>query len=167
MKIKIKTNTKFLEKAIIEADTINNKKVNVGIPADSKQAYIAGIHEWGTNIAVTDEIRKRFMSQGYPLKESTTQIVIPESSFFRTGMEEKGQQIIKNYGKVIPKVLLGDMSAKAFLNGLGTELSTAIKEYAVSLKSPTNSDFTTKRKGNSNSLVDTESMIDSISYKIE
>ena len=169
MGIKVKTavDVKKLEKAFAALETLNGRKVNIGMPSGSKQAQIAAVHEWGLTITVTDKMRKWFIAQGHPLKKTTTQIVIPERSFFRSGMRDKGSDAAKKYTKLIAEVIKGTISAEQFLNGLGLEVTTVIKEYARDLSSPKNSGFTVERKGSSNPLVDTGNMIGAINYKVE
>lgn len=169
MGIKVKTtvDVKKLEKAFAALETLNGRKVNIGMPSGSKQAQIAAVHEWGLTITVTDKMRKWFIAQGHPLKKTTTQIVIPERSFFRSGMRDKGSDAAKKYTKLIAEVIKGTISSEQFLNGLGLEVTTVIKEYARDLSSPKNSGFTVERKGSSNPLVDTGNMIGAINYKVE
>ena len=167
IKFKVTADVKNLRKAFAELSALNGRKVCIGIPAGSKQAQIAAIHEWGLSITVTDKMRRWFIAQGHPLKASTTQIVIPERSFFRAGMNTEGKKALKNYTRLLPSVLSGKMSAEAFLGGLGVEISTVIKEYATDLASPANSGFTTEKKGSSNPLVDTGSMIGAINYEVK
>ena len=167
IKVKVTSDVKSLNKAFAELKALNGRKVNVGIPAGSKEAQIAAIHEWGLAITVTDKMRNWFKGQGHPLKASTTQIVIPERSFFLAGMDAEGKKIIKNYSKLIPAVINGKLSATAFLDALGREVTTAIKEYATNLSSPANSGFTVERKGSSNPLVDSGNMIGAINYEVK
>ena len=77
IKVKVTSDVKSLNKAFAELKALNGRKVNVGIPAGSKEAQIAAIHEWGLAITVTDKMRNWFKGQGHPLKSSTTQIFIP------------------------------------------------------------------------------------------
>lgn len=167
MKVTIKTDIKPLEQAIISVEAIDGKKVNVGMPDGSQQAKIAAIHEWGVTINVTPKMRAWFAYQGYPLKKSTTQIVIPERSFFRAGMEQEGEKIIKTYSKVIPDILFGSMPVDTFLTGLGEELVTAIRDYVRDMDSPANSGMTVAMKGSSSPLIDTGDMIGAIAYEVE
>lgn len=169
MGIKVKTtvDVKKLEKAFAALETLNGRKVNIGMPSGSKQAQIAAVHEWGLAITVTDKMRRWFIAQGHPLKPSRTQIIIPERSFFRAGMADKGTDVAKKYTKLVAEVIKGTLSAEQFLNGLGLEISTVIKEYARSLSSPVNSEFTIERKGSANPLVDSGEMIRAINYKVE
>lgn len=167
VQVKVKRDKDGMKRLLAGVEALDGKQVNVGMPTGSEQAYIAAIHEWGVNITVTQKMRNWFIAQGHPLKKSTTQIVIPERSFFRNGMSAKGNKVIEKHKQVIPDVLYGSMSVNAFLDGLGLELSTAIKDYARDLKSPPNSGFTVERKGSSNPLVDTGSMINAISYKVK
>lgn len=156
-----------LQKYKVGAKALNNRAVHVGMPTGSEQAYIAAIHEWGVNIAVTEKMRRWFIAQGRPLKKSTTHIVIPERSFFRNGMDAEGEKVVDVHEKLVPYVIAGELDADAFLNNLGTDLAGAIKDYATELSSPPNSGFTIERKGSSNPLADTGTMIGAIAYKVK
>ncbi|WP_051302786.1 hypothetical protein [Salibacterium aidingense] len=50
---------------------LSSKRVEVGVfgDDDSHLLMIARVHEYGTNIEVTDKMRGWFAYQGYPLKE--------------------------------------------------------------------------------------------------
>ena len=54
MGIKVKTtvDVKKLEKAFAALETLNGRKVNIGMPSGSKQAQIAAVHEWGDRKSV-------------------------------------------------------------------------------------------------------------------
>lgn len=104
---------------------------------------------------------------GLHVKDSTTEIVIPERSFLRKGFDEKHMRAIEKAERVLPLVISGDMSSDQFYEIVGTLLRDGIKDYAVSLNSPPNHPFTTDRKHSSNPLVDSGDMINSIEFEVE
>lgn len=76
-----KWQTKINKIPYVSATTkaIQGRKVQVG--AASSDAWLAGIHEYGCTIPVTEKMRAYLHGQGLHLKESTTHIRIPERSF--------------------------------------------------------------------------------------
>lgn len=59
---------------------LKGKSVEVGA-LQGGHAWLAGIHEYGCRIRVTPKMRAFLHHQGLHLKDSTTEIVIPERSF--------------------------------------------------------------------------------------
>ena len=162
---KYKTKKNELPKMIKNAEALNGKRVNVG--CDWANAWLAGIHEYGCRIKVTPKMRAYLHGQGLHLKESTTEIVIPERSFLRAGWDANYSEVKKKTDSLLPAVISGKMLPHAFCETLGLLLSTKIRTYARDLNSPGNHPFTADRKGSSNPLVDTGAMIGSIDYEVE
>lgn len=155
---------KFLqmEKAAAE---LNGRKANVGVFGE--QAWLAGIHEYGCKIKVTDKMRVYLHGQGLHLKASTEYITIPERAFLRNGYDINIKKVVKDGSAVIGYVMGGTMDTDEFLKMIGLILSSHIKDYATALYNPPNHPFTARRKGSSNPLVDTGDMISSITYEVE
>ena len=151
-----------MERAVAE---LNGKRVNVG--ASGKQAWLAGIHEYGCKIKVTNEMRAYLHSQGLHLKADTQFITIPERAFLRNGFDTNKDSVMKDAEQVLPSVLDGSLATDEFLKMIGTNLSSDIKDYAQQLDSPPLHPFTVKQKGSTNPLVDTGDMIESITYEVE
>ncbi len=159
----IKTNKiPQIEKAIAK---INGKKVKVGVFGE--QAWLAGIHEFGCRIKVTDKMRNYLHSQGLHLKPSTQIITIPERSFLRTGYDKNKDDIGKKASQVIRYALYGEINEEEFFKMVGLIMKSNIEDYARDLNTPANHPFTSERKGSSNPLIDTGDMINSISYEVE
>ena len=144
---------------------LNSKKINVG--CDWANAWLAGIHEYGCKIKVTPKMRAWFAYQGYPLKKTTTVITIPERSFLRAGFDEHHENVLKIVDRLVPLMLHGQMNKHDFLETIGESLATKIKTYARDLNSPPNAEMTKEQKGSSNPLVDTGTMIESITYEVK
>ncbi len=151
-----------MEKA---AKGMNGKKVNVG--CDWANAWLAGIHEYGCKIKVTPKMRAYLHSQGLHLKDTTTYITIPERSFLRAGFDEHNAEVLKKAEQVMPDVLIGTMSVERYCEDIGLLLSSKIKDYARDINSPANHPFTAEQKGSNNPLVDTGTMIESITFEVE
>lgn len=167
MSVKWKTKSnKFpeMERAIAE---LNGKKVQVGVLGGGEQAWLASIHEYGCRIAVTDKMRKYLAATGLHLKATTTEIVIPERSFLRTGYDESKDKVLNDTSQLIDDVIGGAMSVDQFLKIVGVTMSSKIKDYARDLDDPPNHSYTIERKGSSNPLVDTGGMIGAITYRVE
>ncbi|WOC33051.1 MULTISPECIES: hypothetical protein [Caproicibacterium] len=151
----------------MEAAVKNLNDRSVEVSSKGENAWLAGIHEYGCHIKVTEKMRAWFARNGYPLKKTTTEIVIPERSFLRAGFDEYAEDVVDVYEDALGNTLGGTMPVELFLQGIGLELATKIKKYARDLSSPPDSRMTTERKGSSNPLVDTGSMIESISYEVK
>lgn len=147
------------------AAELNGRRVNVGV--EGEQAWLAGIHEYGCRIQVTDKMRAYLHSQGLHLKASTQYITIPERAFLRNGYDANKAEVIENAEGILPAVLDGSMDADKFLEMIGLILSSNIKDYAQHLDTPPLHSFTIKQKGSSNPLVDTGDMIGAITYEVE
>lgn len=155
---------KFPEMERVAAE-LNGRRVKVG--AAGEQAWLAGIHEYGCKIKVTDKMRAYLHSQGLHLKAATQYITIPERAFLRNGFDTNKDDVMKNAEQVLPSVLDGSLSTDEFLKMIGIILSSDIKDFAQQLDSPPLHPFTVKRKGSTNPLVDTGDMIGSITYEVE
>lgn len=97
----------------------------------------------------------------------TKSVKIPERSFLRAGHDKYVDEVLKKADKAANSVIEGKMSVEEYLDLIGQMLSTKIKEYAVNLSAPPNGNATTLAKGSSNPLVDTGSMIEGITWKVE
>lgn len=104
-------------------------------------------------------------TQGLHLKKDTTHIRIPERSFLRSGYDKNRDAVMKKAAMMLADLASGKMDVSALYKGVGLELSSVIKDYAVELNMPANHPFTTDRKGSSNPLVDSGDMIGSITWR--
>ena len=166
MGAKWKTKVNKLPEIAKTTQVIGTKKVKVGA-FNGDHARLAGIHEYGCRIIVTPKMRAYLHRQGLHLKKSTTEIVIPERSFIRTGHDTNADRIIKQTERAIGQVLAGKMSIDDMLDLYGEQMATAIKTYARDLMTPANHPYTIDQKGSSNPLVSTGNMIESITWKKE
>ena len=145
-------------------EAVNGQAIEVGV-LKGEHAWLAAIHEYGCNIQVTPRMRAYLHRQGLHLKKSTTHIRIPERSFLRTGYDKNRDEVMEKAKAMIADVAAGKMSANGCLAGVGEELSSKIKDYAIGLNSPGNHPFTTGNKGSSNPLVDSGDMIGGITWR--
>lgn len=97
----------------------------------------------------------------------TRSVKIPERSFIRSGHDNCADEVLTQAGRAISKLLDGSLSEKEFFDLIGRNMSTKIKKFARSLSSPGNSSATTAVKKSSNPLVDTGSMINSITWRLK
>ncbi|MGG3450190.1 hypothetical protein [Domibacillus aminovorans] len=148
---------------------LNNKKIKVGVfgSDDAEMVTIARVHEYGTKIQVTDKMRAWFAYQGFPLKKETTEIVIPERSFLRSGYDENADDIADKMESLMPDVLDGNLNPDIFADMIGLEMAGLIQKKLRDLRDPANSSMTTERKGSSNPLVDTGRLVGSIRHEVE
>ena len=167
MGVKWKTKKDDFPKIKATLERIDGKKVSVGVLGGGEQAWLAGIHEYGCRIEVTDKMRKYLAATGLYLKKTTTHIVIPERAFLRNGYDENKDEVIDKAEAVLKDVLNGTMSETQLFEIVGLLLKSKIQDYARDLDSPPNHPYTVERKGSSNPLVDSGSMIGAIDYKVE
>lgn len=164
MKVKMTTKKDGFPSMIKRLEVVNGTGVEVGV-LKGKNAWLASIHEYGCDIPVTEKMRVFLHSQGLHLKKSTTSIHIPERSFLRSGYDKNRDEVMKKAQKALVDVASGTMSANTLYSAVGLELSSKIKDYARDLDSPANHSFTTDRKGSSNPLVDSGSLIGGITWR--
>ena len=165
MKVSRKTTKNLLPKIKANAKKLSDTSVEVGA-FDGEHSWLAGIHEYGCNIKVTDKMRAYLNAHGLHLKKSTTTIHIPERSFLRAGHDANIDSVVKTAAALLPDVLTGAIDERTLLREIGLTLSGKIKEHARDIKKPANHSFTVERKGSSNPLVDTGEMIGSITWRI-
>lgn len=167
MGVKVTTSKNLLPQMIQKAKEINKKKVVVGSFGD--HAWLAGIHEFGCVIPVTDKMRAFLHGNGIHLKKETTQIVIPERSFLRAGFDQSQQQLQRAVSETLVKTLVSNRSAVEFLDGVGDTLASLIYDYAATLNSPPKSEASYKLETDPGKglLTETGDLLDSITYRIE
>lgn len=158
------TSTKFPEmQSAIEG--IDGKKISVGVTGE--QAWLASIHEYGCRIKVTDKMRKWLHKNGLHIRDTTTEIVIPERSFLRSGFDTYHIRVIERAERVLPLVLDGRMSEDDFFDIVGMLLRDRIRDYAVDLSTPPKHPFTLERNGGKeNPLIDSGDMVNSIEFEV-
>lgn len=166
MGVKWKTKTNKLPKVMQTLEALGNKKIEVGA-IQGESAWLAAIHEYGCEIVVTPKMRAFLHHQGLHLKNSTTVIKIPERSFLRKSHDEKGEQVLKQCERALGLVTSGKMSLEQYLDLVGRNYVTMIKEFIVELDSPPNHPYTVEQKGSSNPLVSTGGLVESISYRVK
>ena len=164
MSVKYKTKVDKMTKMITTMENLNGKKVHVGA-LQGEHAWLAGIHEYGCKIPVTDKMRKYLAAQGLHLKKSTKYITIPERSFLRSGHDKYAEEVVKNCEMALGQVTDGKMSIDTWLDAYGQMMADKIKLYIRDLKSPPNHPFTIDQKGSSNPLIDSGNLVSSISWE--
>lgn len=166
MGIKWKTKVNKLPELTKNTETISGRNVKVGIFGD-KDAWLAGIHEYGCNIRVTPKMRAYLHKAGLHLKDSTEVIKIPERSFLRTGHDKNADRVITQTERAVNLFIDGKKSLDDLLDVYGEQMATAIKEYMTELSKPANHPFTQEQKGDNNPLINTGGLKDSITWKKE
>ena len=166
MGVKWKTKTNNLPKVTKSLETLGKKRIEIGA-IQGESAWLAAIHEYGCDIVVTPKMRAFLHHQGLHLKDTTTVIKIPERSFLRKSHDEKGEQVLKQSERALGLVTSGKMSLEQYLDMVGRNYVTMIKEFIVELSSPPNHPYTVEQKGSNNPLVSTGGLVESISYRID
>lgn len=151
-----------------EIDNLNGRKIKVGYFGEGDQQMLAAIHEYGCEIPVTRKMRN-FLSYKFDihLKKTTTHIVIPERSFVRAGWDANESAVMEKYSRMIRNVVASGGSAEDLIVALAIEIRGKLQIYGINLNSPENTSWTAEQKGSSNPLVNTGSMIQSMTYQIE
>lgn len=167
MGVKVQTKKNDFPQMEKEYNSLKGKKIQVGVLGGGENAWLAGIHEYGCTITVTDKMRVWLHAHGLHLKASTTAIHIPERSFLRTGYDTNVDEVIKKVDVLLPLVGNG-MSTDEFCETIGMLLADRIKDYAEELSTPAKHPFTLKlHPDKANPLVNTGDMINSITYRVE
>ncbi len=164
--VRITFDRNHIPEIIQKLDRIDGSKIRAGVLGQGKTQMIAGVHEFGINIAVTPKMRKFLATQGLHLKKSTNFIRIPERSFIRAGWDSNEREILDRCEEFLKDAFILSVPASAVLDGMGQETLDRIKDYARDLDNPDNHPFTVERKGSDNPLVDSGHMIESIDYEI-
>lgn len=164
-KVKFKTVKNDFPKMSQSVKALDGKRIDVGVMGEN--AWLAGIHEYGCRIKVTDKMRAWLHANGLHLKKETKEIVIPERSFLRNGFDECRKDVTQSAARLIPIVLDGNMSAERLLVFIRDLLVVNIKNYVRESNMPANHPFTIERKGSEKPLVDTGNLIESIVGKVE
>lgn len=164
MGVKVKTKSDKFDKMRRATEGVNGMKVQCGVLGE--QAWLAGIHEYGCNIRVTDKMRAYLRRKGLRLKATTKEIRIPERSFLRNGFDKSEKEIVEKVGKLMPDVLAGKLSEMRFSETVGLLMKSGIQDYARDLRSPMNHPFTVDQKGSGNPLADSGDMIGAIDYEV-
>lgn len=169
MKIEIIKDEGNIKEIIERLEELSNMHVVVGIlsKAGGDMLLIANVHEFGADIPVTDKMRGFFRYKfGISLKPSTTSIKIPERSFIRSGLDNKGNKILADGEKLLEQVLDGNLSAKNYYELLGQVAAQSIQEFVRAGISPKNAGLTISQKGSSSPLIDTGQLLSSITYEV-
>ncbi len=167
MSVKVKTIKDDFYKMGKRLESLNGTSVDVGV-LEGEHAWLAAIHEYGLHIRVTEKMRAFLHSKGLHLKDSTTEIVIPERSFLRAGFDKHHESVVKSAARMLPAMIHGEMSETQYFQQLGDLFSGKIYEYAIELKTPAKHPFTLEQDpAHNNPLVGaTGSMTDGITYKV-
>lgn len=166
MKVKFKTIKNEFPKMEMAMKSMSDRSIEVGA-IQGEHAWLAAIHEYGCSIPVTDKMRGFLGSQGLHLKQTTKVITIPERSFLRASHDENADAVIRQSERALGQVVIGQMSLDQYMDMVGRDYVTMVKDYIVELDSPPNHPFTVEQKGSSNPLVSTGGLVESISYRVK
>jgi hypothetical protein len=167
MGVRWRTTTNQFPKMEANIRELNGKKVSVGVLGGGENTWLASIHEYGCVIRVTEKMRAYLHKMGLHLKDSTTQITIPERAFLRNGFDENKEDVVRQAENVLGEVIAGRMDPEQLFEMIGLLMKSRIQDYARDLDSPPNHPYTKERKGSSNPLIDSGDMIGAITYKVE
>lgn len=103
---------------------LSGKTIEIGSFGD--HAYLAGIHEFGCHIPVTPKMRAWLHHNGIHLKESTTEIVIPERSFLRAGFDSEEEKIASQIDILLGAYLTKNTRYDTLLRNIGEKAASAV-----------------------------------------
>ncbi|WP_125153664.1 hypothetical protein [Clostridium rectalis] len=170
MKIKKTYKTDNVKKLNTIIKELKNKNIKIGIfgSDDSKILLIAKVNEYGLDINVTPKMRAWFHYKGLHLKDSTTNIHIPERSFIRKTYDEKRGEIEKIVKNGLEELFSFKIDINTFFNRVGTYLVGITQETLTNVTIPKNHPFTLQQKSpKTNPLINTGHLRESITFKIE
>lgn len=146
---------------------LKSKKIEVGIFKDTPFVCMyAGVSEFGMNINITPKMRAWLHTNGLHVKDSTTAIHIPERSFIRKTANEKEDEISILLETNLNLLLTFKIDINTFFNELGQKLVDITKQTVQDTYSPANHWFTLQRKEGTHPLINTGTLLDSITFKI-
>lgn len=158
------------ERTIRGLAEIEGKSVEVGVlgTSGSDIQMIATVHEFGARIAVTPKIRGFFAAAGFPLKSTTTHIVIPERAPLRRTIDspQTQRQIVEELEDGIDAWLAGQISVLEVLEGVGLVLAASVRTAIADGLAPENHPLTVIRKGSAKPLVDKGRLINAYTHRV-
>ncbi len=148
-------------------EELKSKKIEVGIFTDTPFVCMyAGVSEFGMNINITPKMRAWLHANGLHVKDSTTAIHIPQRSFIRKTANEKDNEISTLLETNLNLLLTFKIDINIFFNELGQKLVDITKQTVLDTYSPPNHWFTLSRKNGTHPLIDSSTLLNSITYKI-
>lgn len=162
IKSKCTTKKNSFPDMIANLKAVNGAGVEVGV-IKGEHKWLAGIHEYGCSMTVTNK-QRRYMLAAHGILLGK-RLVIPERSFLRAGYDAHRKEVLQKAQEVLKDVASGKTSANGWHEAVGSHLRDRIKDYATDLSSPPNAPFTVGQKGSSNPLVDSGDMIGGIEWR--
>lgn len=92
---------------------------------------------------------------------------IPERSWLRSSFDDNRAGYQRLIDKLVSAIYQGKVKALGALHIVGQKVEADAKKRIVELRTPPNAEITVARKGSSNPLVDTGTMLNSVRYKVE
>lgn len=96
----------------------------------------------------------------------TKSVKIPERSFLRSTLDNKGKDFYKFAEKQLDNWLQSNTSPEPMLNALGLQFRGYVQKNIRDLSSPPNSGLTKAVKGSGNPLIDTGALLSSIEFSV-
>lgn len=168
-----KFNDSKLQAVIAKLEQMQRLSVVVGVPmaknaarGETNNATIAAVHEFGAAITVTPKMRSFLHYAGIHLKAGTAQVNIPERSFLRSTVAENKDVAVSALARGINDALVGNGDARAPFETLGRNMAGMVQRKIQAGLSPPLSAATMARKGSSKPLIDTGSLLQSITWEV-
>lgn len=149
---------------------VGSKSIKIGIfgADDSHILMIARVQEFGCDITITEKMRWWLHFNGLYVKDTTTEIHIPERSFIRKTYDEKKGKIDTIVKDSLNELITFKIDINTFYDRIGTYLVGLTQETLTEVDSPPNHPFTLRRKApKDNPLIDSGRLRESITFKVE
>lgn len=91
---------------------------------------------------------------------------IPNRPFLGPTMDRHRQEYGRVMRRGITRILDGHISLENFLAVLGERTTADVKQMIIEVKVPPNSPATIRKKGSSNPLIDTGTMLANVTYRV-
>lgn len=167
MEIKVEDRNRIPD-VIKVLEELERYQVEIGIFGDDDSfiLMVARVQEFGCRITVTPKMRAWFAYQGYPLRADTTEIVIPERSFMRSGVDEALGDLEKLIETVTLQVVMVKITPWQAYEAIGAWMVSRIQDKIKAIQGPPLHPMTIKRKRSSKPLIDTGRMWQSVTWRV-
>lgn len=153
-----------------EVKKLGTKDIEIGLwgtgSPDENLAYRGSIHEYGTEIKVTEKMRGFLGHIGLHLKATTKYITIPERSFMRSTYDKENKNWYSFFLKSMDQMYRGFWKASHVVDAVGQKVKSDIQTTIEKGDFKKLHDITKERKGSSKPLIDTGDMKNRIDYKV-
>lgn len=164
------SDTSMIDEVAAAIGELNSLELQIGVQGEegSFMVMLATVHEFGTEIEVTDKMRGYLGANGMHLKKTTTHIVIPERSYLRSAFDENEELFEQVCSTLVEGMFRGEMKAVKMLEDIGIIAVDRVKKKMRELDTPGKHPFTlAKNPGKTNPLIQEGHLLESISSEVK